>query len=456
MSAIAIKRFVAGALVASALVVSYLVLMSGSPGHQFSTIVPEAANLVPGNEVNGAGRKIGEVVSVEPVDRGRAARLTVRIDDGDYWPLSRDATIEIRFGGTVSFANRYLLLQRGTPGGPTIPEGGELPMANVQVPVELDTVLSQFRPGLREDVRGLLANGADVTEQAGRPLRRALREAPPVLDAAEGLLGDLGKDQQALATLVTSAGRVVDQADSASPGLRPLLTGLARTFDAVADEQAALRTTLTQLPAAMRQTRGTLAKARVTLGEAADLTDALAPGVSELRRIAAPLTGALTTLEDVTPGARDTIRAVDASDPTTVGLNRLASVVPRIGSIGRQAATQISCIRPYTPELIEFGTTWADWMTPTDNRDHLVRATVQNFLPANYNSVPQTAKQVVDANPGIDYGFPRPPGALAAQPWFQPRCGAGRDALDPSNDRESANFKQNQLPPEATTTPSTP
>jgi hypothetical protein len=50
---------------------------------------------------------------------------------------------------------------------------------------------------------------------------------------------------------------------------------------------------------------------------------------------------------------------------------------------------------------------------------------------------PLSSKQAVDLHGGaLHYAMPRPPGLNAGQPWFQPQCGAGPDALDPAKDPE--------------------
>ena len=115
----------------------------------------------------------------------------------------------------------------------------------------------------------------------------------------------------------------------------------------------------------------------------------------------------------------------------------------RLTPIFTQLGEQLKCVRPYAPEIVMLGAVWGDWISPVDERDHLLRATLQNFLPAQYNAVPLTPKEVADANPGLEYGFPRPPGALARQEWYQPECGAGPDAQDPAQDQEGNVFRQN-------------
>src|SRR5213596_3706741 len=145
------RLVVIGAVGAALVVVLVIVLGGGGSGHEFSAIVPSAANVVQGQKINAAGKNIGAVSNVEPVDRGRAARITMRIDDGHYWPLPRDSRVDIRLGGTASFSMQYLLLRRGKDTAHTIPDGGQLASANFKVPVEVDTLLSMFDTRLRGD-----------------------------------------------------------------------------------------------------------------------------------------------------------------------------------------------------------------------------------------------------------------------------------------------------------------
>lgn len=435
MSRSIMRPVVIAALAITGLLVLITVIGSDS-GRTVSFVVPAATNLVEGNRVEAAAGEVGVVSGIEPVDRGRAARVTMRIDDDAVWPLRRDTRAEVRQGGTVSFSNRYILLTPGSGSAPAIQDGGELPPANVRIPVEVDTVISKLDPPVQRDLARLISSGAGFAELAGPDLRNALRVAPMPLESAAGLLSDLARNEDRLTQLVTSTGSVVDAVDRSTPDVRVVLDGLAGTLDAVADEQDELGQTLARLPAALRQTRSILDTADVTLREAADLTDDLAPGVTELRRIATPLSRVLDSLREVTPAARRTLDAVGRTRAVSSALDSVADVTPRLESIGRKGAKELSCVRPYAPELVAFGSTWGDWMSPVDSRDHVVRAQVQNFLPANYNSSPNTPAELAKAFPGLEYGFPRPPGTIAGQPWFLPECGAGPDALDPTKDRE--------------------
>jgi hypothetical protein len=159
----------------------------------------------------------------------------------------------------------------------------------------------------------------------------------------------------------------------------------------------------------------------------------------------------LNTLRSVTPPA---VQAL--SQPHQQDLRQGAELLstagkiahPRLSSLTDQLQEQLKCVRPWTPEIILLGETWGDWISSIDDRDHLLRATLQNYLPAQYNNVPFTPGDAAKIYQGMEYGFPRPPGALANQPWYQPDCGAGPESQDPAADQEGATFKANQLPPE--------
>ena len=93
------------------------------------------------------------------------------------------------------------------------------------------------------------------------------------------------------------------------------------------------------------------------------------------------------------------------------------------------------CIRPYGPELSGFLSTWIGYTKGYDAQGHSARILVQ--APPVPVGSPLSSKQAVDLHGGaLKYAMPRPPGLNAGQPWFQPQCGAGPDALDPAKDPE--------------------
>jgi hypothetical protein len=157
----------------------------------------------------------------------------------------------------------------------------------------------------------------------------------------------------------------------------------------------------------------------------------------EARRTAAPLNSLLHTVRRVGPDATATLatarRAVPDLNPL---LAKVTELSPQLSSIGEQSIDNLKCIRPFTPEIDSYFSNWGDFLAGTDGKDKLIRAQVQGYGPAFSNVSPYNSAQAHNLFSGLEYGFPRPPGTNAGQPWFLPECGAGPDALDPNKDTE--------------------
>ncbi|WP_354698944.1 hypothetical protein DSM112329_04643 [Paraconexibacter sp. AEG42_29] len=425
-------------LVAVAAVVLLLVVSGDDDGrHDLHVTVGDAANTVVGQRIRAGGVTVGEISSIDPVERGRKVRLGLRLDDS-VWPLPTGTRMQLRWAGTANYDDRYIDLKLGRRGAPPIADGAALPTADFTTPVELDTFLQTFTPRVRTDLRGMIDNAGATLKQARPGLTRALGVTPAALDEASHVMVDLTADQRALDTLLRQADTVVNAVQTADPGLRTLLTGAARTFDAVAARQGELKATLDAAPGTFAHARTTLAKADGTLDAAAALTDRLAPGATELQRIASPLNHVLGTVVKVGPDARSTLatarRAVPDLNPL---LTKATAQLPQLGDIGKQASTELTCLRPYSPEIASFFTNWGDFLSDTDGRDKFIRANVIVPLPASFNALPYNSGTAKQLFPGMEFGFPRPPGGVAGQPWYQPDCGVTADQVNPFLDSET-------------------
>ncbi|HYF24210.1 MAG TPA: MlaD family protein, partial [Baekduia sp.] len=245
-------------------------------GHRFSVVVGEASNVVAGQALRQSGSKVGRVVSVEPAARGRDARLELEVDDA-AWPLPGGTTLQLRWGGTANFGNRYIAVRPGRGPGAAVRDGGVLPTSAFETPVEFDELLSRFPAAARRDLQRLLAQGAPAMRSARAGLRRTLDRGPAALREAHHVVADINADQRAVRTLVRSADAVLGAVDEAQPDLRRLLAGAGGTFDALADEAGGLQAALAAAPGALRRTRTTLAAADEVLRRARTVTARLAP-----------------------------------------------------------------------------------------------------------------------------------------------------------------------------------
>lgn len=433
--------FPAIGIVALAAVVLLILTSDSGTAHRVAFVVPNATNLVPGLQVRAAGQKVGRLDSVRTVDGGRRARVVLKITDDKVWPLPKDTTFRAHFSGTVAYTGRYIEIRRGTATGTPFAEGATIPISRVQMPVEIDSVVNIFGPRTRENLRSTVdAAGAALTATRA-PLRRSLDRAPAAALQANGIAQDAGADLPALASLVRSTNRVVAAANTANPGIGPLIADTSTTLTAISSRAAALKQTLTELPATMTSARRTLQRADSTLESAADMSRRLAPGVERLIDITPSLNRTLRTVTEIGPDAKSTLRTVRTQAPTIDKLLRSATkLMPDLQSTLTQAKTQIACVRPFAPEIAGFASTWASFVATGDQKDKYARLYFGTYPYPNVTplTVPQAAKLTPDAF--SSWGFPRAPGANVNQPWYQPDCGVTADGADPQKAPDAGVF----------------
>jgi ABC-type transporter Mla subunit MlaD len=419
-----------------AAVVLVIAVAGGGGGHRVTVVAESATWMIPGLEVRAAGRVVGSVTSAEPTRIG-SARVQLQIDDPSVWPLPVGTTAQFRWAGTIAFTNRYVELDLAKPGGRSLPDGGVISGQDVVPPVELDQLTNIFDAGTRHNLKALLDNGGPTLARAQSGLAATLERAPAALQQARAALDEIGGDPGPLDTLVRSADSIVHAVQSSNPGVGALVTDAARTFGAAANQADALRQMLAETPGTLDAVDHTLRHADGTLASAQRLLTALSPGVGKVRQLAGPLNSLLGTVLAVGPDATSTLRSVRRAVPDLNPLlDRARSLMPTIESTGRQAATQLACIRPYAPEAAGLASTWVSFIQYGDKADKYARVNGGAY-PYLSSETPLSSAQVVSRFPNLKYVFPAPPGEVAGQPWFNPTCGVGPDSLDARLDPEA-------------------
>jgi phospholipid/cholesterol/gamma-HCH transport system substrate-binding protein len=351
--------------------------------------------------------------------------------DDSVWPLPVDTKLRLRFGGTIKYTDRYIELERGRARA-TLSDGGSLASRNFSRPVEYDQFFGTFDRRTRASLGRLIDTGGPALSALDDSLPAALDDTPPAFAEVEAAFRELGGDQPALDRLARSTDAVVDAVRRSTPSLADLVSNAAATFNAVASEATALRRTLAETPSTLGATRRILAQADGTLARAATLTRAAAPGVSRLRGVTTPLADVLGAIKRVSPEGTRTLKTLRRAAPDLDEfLDRTTKLMPQIGSIGRQGAKQLACVRPYSPEIAGFFSNWGPgaWGN-SDGKDTYLRGQLGTFpFP---DALPFDTKTFTRLFPHITMPFPRPPGDLAHQPWYQPRCGVDQRAYDPT------------------------
>ncbi|MGE4426820.1 MAG: MlaD family protein [Solirubrobacteraceae bacterium] len=418
------------AVVAAALVI----LLDRDDGHELHATFDRATNLVSGARVTAGGVPVGHVGAIRR--RGDRAEVRLVVTDDRVWPLPEGTTATLRFGGTVSYSNRYVELRPGPEDAAPLADGARLAATGTTSPVEFDDLFDVLDGDGRRAL-GTAVDHADGTYRGRAPqMARGLRRTGPALEAATDVVTELGADPDALRTLVLAGRRTASVLAADLPRLGRLVEHAATTFAVVGDQARATRSVLRELPVTLRRARATLRRVRPTVTRLGRLGDDLRPGAARLASLAPRLDRATRALHVAAPELDATLRTVGDASPTLDALLRDADpLLRRATPVMEEATPMVGCLRAYGPEIAGFVATWKSVGPFYDANGHYGRVQDQAFPFPNDTPLPPAV--VHGLIPNLDYTLVRPPGYSAGTPWFLPECGAGPEGLDPARDPEA-------------------
>jgi phospholipid/cholesterol/gamma-HCH transport system substrate-binding protein len=261
-------------------------------GYRFKANFPEASLLVKEADVRMAGVNIGKVKNKELGKGGRTTLVEMEIDHR-FAPIGRDARAILRQKSLLG--ETYVEITPGSPGGPSLDDGGTLRRANVDDTVELDEVFRVFDPKTRDAFQQWLHEAGIVTSgRFARDFSDSLGNAAPFFTGGAHLLKPLAEQEVALRQVFRDTGRVFNAVSREDGQLRGLITNGDATFGALASRDDALAETFAIFPTFLRETRSTVRR----LEAFARNTD---PLVRDLREPARDLAPTLRDLGDLSP-----------------------------------------------------------------------------------------------------------------------------------------------------------
>jgi phospholipid/cholesterol/gamma-HCH transport system substrate-binding protein len=351
-------RLAAGlTLLVVAVAVVALVASSRSRTHRYELALPNAGQLVNGDEVRVGGRRVGTISDLR-LARDRTALVDLEVDD-DVGPLHEGTTATVRAPSLSGIANRYVSLSPGPNNAPEIADGGRIGADRVTQIVDVDQLFATLDPRTRRGLQRLIRGASRTTAGRERLANETLEQLNPTLGSGRALFAEVARDAPALETFLESGSRVVASLAQERDTL-PSLVRNARTAAAeVVAEESAVDATLDRLPGTLRRGSATLAGLDRTLDAADPLVDAALPATARL----APLLRRLRPLTaSAVPTIADTRRLVRSSGSQNDLIDLLKrtpaladAAVPALQHTA-QAATSVRPIarfvRPYTPDFV--------------------------------------------------------------------------------------------------------
>ena len=318
-----------------------------------------------GQTVNIAGVQVGEISKVELVE-GKAV-VTLKMQP-KYGRVYKDATVLLR--PKTGLKDMAAELEPGTPEAGRLDDGGTIPVANTLPDVNLDEILASLDTDTRDYLTILLGAGAEGLRGNGPELARAIRRFEPSARYGRRVFGALEKRQRNIKRVIHNLSLVMDELGTKDDQLAEFVENSNAVFVRLANQDANLRSTLTELPSALNETQRGLGKVKV-------LADELGPTLQALRPAARALG---PTLRDVRPFVRETtpiihdeIRPfVRASRPTVTQLqptmSDLAKATPDLTRTFKVVNTLLDMLA-YNPRGQEEGYLfWVTWANHIGNQ----------------------------------------------------------------------------------------
>jgi virulence factor Mce-like protein len=265
------------------------------PTYSLKAEVPNAAQLVAGNDVRIGGTRVGAVSGITPrkLSDGRTIAVIDMKLDKSVQPLPKDTTVLIRPRSALGL--KYVELTRGhQPGG--YADGDTIPLAKATpTPVEFDEFLNMFDKKTRAAAAANTIGFGNAFAGRGESINTAIGAFRP-------LLRDIIPVARNLASPQTNIRRFIDKLSLAAAIVAPAAHDQAQLFVNIDTTMGALaqvavpyiQDSIAEGPATLDTAIVNLPQQRPFLVNSTGLFRELRPGVSALRGAAPDLADAFT------------------------------------------------------------------------------------------------------------------------------------------------------------------
>lgn len=325
------------------------------PTYTLNAQVPDAANLVTGNEVRIGGARVGIISAIDPVvhENGAVtAKLVLKLDTS-VKPLPADSTLIVRPRSALGL--KYLEITRGhaTQGlkdGATIALRQAMPQ-----PVQFDEFFNMFDKPTRAANQTNLREFGDALAGRGNDLNATISDFVPLTENIVPVMNNLADPATGLGRLFQSLERTAGQVAPVAAQQGSLFRNLSTTFDAFAAvARPYLQDTISGGPAALDTAIRSFPIQRPFLANTAGFFRELQPGAQALRTAGPLLASAFTTgtttlrrASALNTRLESTLRSVQAfaQDPQVpLGIRGLLGTVQALSpTVANLAGAQLTC-----------------------------------------------------------------------------------------------------------------
>ena len=259
------------------------------PTYDLRAEVPNANNLVRGNEVRIGGTRVGVVDKIKPLSKpdGRTSALLSLKLETTVDPLPRDSNIIVRPRSALGL--KYVEITKGTSRD-GFNAGDRVPLARATPrPVEIDEFFSMFDEPTRAAQRQNLNEFGGALAGRGQNLNDALGSFPALLRNLEPVMENLADDRTDLAGFFRGLGQAAAEAAPVAEEQAALFRNLDTTMAALAEVAPDLQESISTGPEALDAAIESFPVQRRFLRNSELFFRELRPGVRALRAAAPEL-----------------------------------------------------------------------------------------------------------------------------------------------------------------------
>jgi virulence factor Mce-like protein len=222
------------------------------PTYELRAQVPDAANLVKGNDVRMGGSRVGTVsnIATRKHENGSVtAVLTMKLETG-VKPLPENSTIIVRPRSALGL--KYVDITRGDSQD-GFDDGALIPLSNAKPePVEIDQIFNTFDEPTRRASQINLYEFGNTFAGRGQDLNLAIADLPALLSNLEPVMANLASGQTQLNQFFRQLEAVASIVAPVAETQAQLFVNLDTTFAALADVAPFLQESISEAPPALR------------------------------------------------------------------------------------------------------------------------------------------------------------------------------------------------------------
>ena len=321
-------------------------------GYRFQVPFEEATQLAAESDVRISGVSVGKVKGVDLSDAGQA-EATIELQER-YAPIPTDTEATLR--QKTLLGETYVELTPGSDDAETLPEGGDLPPAQVSESVQLDEIFRAFDDRTRAAFQAWMQGQAASLRGRGDDLSLAIASLDPFAEQADRVLRVLDSQRLAVRELVRGGGEVFGALSERRGQLQGLIENAETVFSTTARRDEHLADAFVAFPTFLRESRTTLTRLEEFAGDTDPLVRQLRPAARELGPTLVELGRLSPELEGFFLGFRKAARAAPAG---AAALRRLLDedlppLLDRVQTFLPQLNAILEGVRRYRREIAAF------------------------------------------------------------------------------------------------------